>query len=159
SDNRTGHCDSTSDWKKQLHFHEIKKLRRELEQSNEKVSSLTSQLATHSHMVTAFEQSLASMSLRLQQLQTLSNQKDGEISRLKVKIEELKVAEDPHHKLQSIVKSSKSSSSSSSKSNKCASHKSEREDDSNSTTSKDLSKDKKKLLIRRHTFVSPLQSN
>ena len=82
---------SSSDWKKHLHSHEIRKLKRELDQSEEKVSSLTSQLTTHSHMVTAFEQSLASMSLRLQQMTSMSSQKDSEIQRLKSRIEELKI--------------------------------------------------------------------
>lgn len=148
-----GNCSTTSsqDWKKHLHSHEIRKLKRELDQSNEKVATLTSQLATHSHMVTAFEQSLASMSLRLQQLTNLSSQKDCEIARLKAKVDELRQSNrndstsvTPNTPKKNKEKKSGDCKSSNSKSN-C----------SNST--KQLSeKERKSLLIRRHTFVSPV---
>lgn len=118
---------SHSDWKKHLHSHEVRKLKRELEQANEKVASLTSQLATHGHMVTAFEQSLASMSVRLQQLTVISGQKDCELIRLKAKIEELK-----------DNRSSEPPATPSKKSLK-----------------KDRQEKERKSLIRRHTFVHP----
>ncbi|RWS11000.1 protein sickie-like protein [Dinothrombium tinctorium] len=72
------------------HYQEIKKLRAELIRSNEKVSSLTMQLATNAQMIVAFEQSLASMTARLHQYSVVSEQKDREINRLKSTIEALR---------------------------------------------------------------------
>jgi hypothetical protein len=151
-----GSVGSSSDWKKHLLSHEIRKLKRELDQSNEKVASLTSQLATHSHMVTAFEQSLASMSLRLQQLQSLSSQKDCELSRLKNRIEELKMIQrfnnspavtatppsTPARCLKFSGKSKKAEESGKSSANTSSSHIKEQ--------------DMKSLMVRRHTFVTSL---
>ncbi|XP_013774980.2 neuron navigator 3-like, partial [Limulus polyphemus] len=54
---------------------EIKKLKRELEQANEKVAALTSQLTTNAHMVAAFEQSLSNMTNRLHHLTASAEQK------------------------------------------------------------------------------------
>ena len=162
---------ASSDWKKHLHSHEIRKLKRELDQSNEKVSSLTSQLATHSHMVTAFEQSLASMSLRLQQLQSLSGQKDCEIARLKNKVEELKMMQrfTPNPSASGStatppctpVKSSKGSSCKSKQKNK-SDETDNRSDVMNMNQSEQLldspEKDQRCLMIRRHAFVSSSES-
>lgn len=148
----TSNNTSGQDWKKHLHSHEIRKLKRELDQSNEKVATLTSQLATHSHMVTAFEQSLASMSLRLQQLTNLSSQKDCEILRLKSKVDELRSS-------QSRNETITSTSSGSKKSREKRDSKSNNKNLSINCSSnvKQLSeKEKKSLLIRRHTFVSPI---
>ena len=139
---------SSQDWKKHLHSHEIRKLKRELDQSNEKVATLTSQLATHSHMVTAFEQSLASMSLRLQQLTNLSTQKDCEIARLKAKVEELRQCNRTDARDNSLPPATPK---------KCKSEKKDGKNKSSNNCSKQLSeKERKSLLIRRHTFVSPV---
>ncbi|KAL7885387.1 hypothetical protein AOLI_G00056820 [Acnodon oligacanthus] len=54
---------------------EIRKLRRELEASQEKVSTLTTQLSANAHLVAAFEQSLGNMTIRLQSLTTTAEQK------------------------------------------------------------------------------------
>uniref|UniRef100_A0A4W4GAA9 AAA+ ATPase domain-containing protein n=1 Tax=Electrophorus electricus TaxID=8005 RepID=A0A4W4GAA9_ELEEL len=56
----------------------IRKLRRELEASQEKVSTLTMQLSANAHLVAAFEQSLGNMSIRLQSLTTTAEQKVSE---------------------------------------------------------------------------------
>ncbi|XP_022249043.1 neuron navigator 3-like [Limulus polyphemus] len=72
------------------HAHEIRKLRRELEQANEKVATLTSQLTTNAHMVAAFEQSLSNMTGRLQHLTASAEQKDSELGELRNTIEALK---------------------------------------------------------------------
>lgn len=180
---------SSSDWKKHLHSHEIRKLRRELDQSEEKVSSLTSQLTTHSHMVTAFEQSLASMSLRLQQMTSMSAQKDSEIQRLQIRIEELKGTAGCGGKGQmderrsrtpsspSMQHQVKSCDSTTGTSHTCGGKKSDKSHTSCSSATAvspagkegDKSSESKhrrnsssgangnhSLLIRRHTFVSPL---
>ncbi|XP_067123010.1 neuron navigator 2-like isoform X4 [Centruroides vittatus] len=70
--------------------HEIKKLKRELEQAHEKVTTLTSQLTTNAHMVAAFEQSLSNMTTRLQHLTATAEQKDSELNELRSTIEALK---------------------------------------------------------------------
>ncbi len=69
---------------------DINKLRRELEEEHEKVANLTCQLATNSHVVAAFEQSLANMTARLQQLTTTSERKDAELGDLRRTIERLR---------------------------------------------------------------------
>uniref|UniRef100_A0A8C2EQI1 Neuron navigator 3 n=1 Tax=Cyprinus carpio TaxID=7962 RepID=A0A8C2EQI1_CYPCA len=51
-----------------LFLQQIRKLRRELDASQEKVATLTSQLAANAHLVAAFEKSLANMTCRLQSL-------------------------------------------------------------------------------------------
>ncbi|XP_022250231.1 neuron navigator 3-like isoform X1 [Limulus polyphemus] len=68
---------------------EIKKLKRELEQANEKVATLTSQLTTNAHMVAAFEQSLSNMTNRLHHLTATAEQKDSELGELRSTIEAL----------------------------------------------------------------------
>uniref|UniRef100_A0A3Q3JJ77 Neuron navigator 1-like ubiquitin-like domain-containing protein n=1 Tax=Monopterus albus TaxID=43700 RepID=A0A3Q3JJ77_MONAL len=54
---------------------QIRKLRRELESSQEKVSNLTNQLTANANLVAAFEQSLALMTTRLQSLSFSHEQK------------------------------------------------------------------------------------
>ncbi|XP_026162623.1 neuron navigator 1 isoform X3 [Mastacembelus armatus] len=73
---------------------QIRKLRRELESSQEKVANLTMQLSANlgqANLVAAFEQSLALMTARLQTLSVSSEQKDSELTELKETIEILKV--------------------------------------------------------------------
>ncbi|XP_051269669.1 neuron navigator 1 isoform X5 [Dicentrarchus labrax] len=73
---------------------QIRKLRRELESSQEKVADLTMQLSANlgqANLVAAFEQSLALMTARLQTLSVSSEQKDSELTELKDTIEILKV--------------------------------------------------------------------
>ncbi|CAK6951518.1 neuron navigator 1-like [Scomber scombrus] len=70
---------------------QIRKLRRELESSQEKVSNLTTQLSANANLVAAFEQSLALMTTRLQSLSISHEQKDTELSELRETIEDLKV--------------------------------------------------------------------
>ncbi|KAH7640594.1 neuron navigator 2-like protein [Dermatophagoides farinae] len=72
------------------YIHEIRRLRRELDQANEKIYTLTSQLTANAHMVAAFEQSLSSMTTRLQQLSSTSELKDCELERLRKTIDVLK---------------------------------------------------------------------
>uniref|UniRef100_A0A3B4T428 Neuron navigator 1 n=1 Tax=Seriola dumerili TaxID=41447 RepID=A0A3B4T428_SERDU len=69
---------------------QIRKLRRELENSQEKVANLTMQLSANANLVAAFEQSLALMTARLQTLSVSSDQKDSELTELKETIEVLK---------------------------------------------------------------------
>ncbi|XP_068449652.1 neuron navigator 1 [Clinocottus analis] len=80
---------------------QIRKLRRELESSQEKVADLTLQLTANlgqANLVAAFEQSLALMTARLQTLSVSSDQKidmfhlqDSELTELKDTIEVLRV--------------------------------------------------------------------
>ncbi|KAK6631851.1 hypothetical protein RUM43_013917 [Polyplax serrata] len=70
--------------------HEIRKLRRELLDSQEKVYTLTSQLSTNAHVVSAFEQSLSSMTQRLQHLTATTEKKDQELLELRKNIEMLR---------------------------------------------------------------------
>ncbi|XP_029989944.1 neuron navigator 1 isoform X4 [Sphaeramia orbicularis] len=72
---------------------QIRKLRRELESSQEKVADLTMQLSANlgqANLVAAFEQSLALMTARLQTLSASSDQKDMELTELKETIEVLR---------------------------------------------------------------------
>uniref|UniRef100_A0A7N8X6M9 Neuron navigator 1 n=1 Tax=Mastacembelus armatus TaxID=205130 RepID=A0A7N8X6M9_9TELE len=69
---------------------QIRKLRRELESSQEKVSNLTTQLTANANLVAAFEQSLALMTSRLQSLSFSHEQKDSELMELRETIEALK---------------------------------------------------------------------
>ncbi|XP_012287045.1 protein sickie, partial [Orussus abietinus] len=70
--------------------HELRKLRRELLDAQEKVHSLTSQLSTNAHVVSAFEQSLSNMTQRLQQLTATAEKKDSELQELRDTIERLR---------------------------------------------------------------------
>uniref|UniRef100_A0AAV2LUL6 Calponin-homology (CH) domain-containing protein n=1 Tax=Knipowitschia caucasica TaxID=637954 RepID=A0AAV2LUL6_KNICA len=69
---------------------EIRKLRRELDASQEKVSALTTQLSANAHLVAAFEQSLGNMTIRLKSLTLTAEQKDSELTELRKTIELLK---------------------------------------------------------------------
>ncbi|XP_073514345.1 neuron navigator 2 isoform X14 [Phyllobates terribilis] len=69
---------------------EIRKLRRELDSSQEKVSALTTQLSANAHLVAAFEQSLSNMTIRLQSITMSAEQKDSELNELRKTIEQLK---------------------------------------------------------------------
>uniref|UniRef100_A0A8C2BWJ8 Neuron navigator 1 n=1 Tax=Cyprinus carpio TaxID=7962 RepID=A0A8C2BWJ8_CYPCA len=69
---------------------QIRKLRRELESSQEKVANLTSQLSANANLVAAFEQSLTLMTSRLQSLSVSAEQKDSELLDLRETIENLK---------------------------------------------------------------------
>ncbi|TNM90765.1 hypothetical protein fugu_003054 [Takifugu bimaculatus] len=69
---------------------EIRKLRRELDASQEKVSALTTQLSANAHLVAAFEQSLGNMTIRLKSLTLTAEQKDSELNDLRKTIELLK---------------------------------------------------------------------
>ncbi|XP_077375551.1 neuron navigator 2 isoform X4 [Festucalex cinctus] len=69
---------------------EIRKLRRELDASQEKVSALTTQLSANAHLVAAFEQSLGNMTIRLKSLTLTAEQKDSELNELRKTIELLK---------------------------------------------------------------------
>ncbi|XP_051517746.1 neuron navigator 1-like isoform X2 [Myxocyprinus asiaticus] len=69
---------------------QIRKLRRELESSQEKVANLTSQLSANANLVAAFEQSLTLMTSRLQSLSVSADQKDTELLDLRETIENLK---------------------------------------------------------------------
>ncbi|GAA6088332.1 neuron navigator 2 isoform X7 [Tachysurus ichikawai] len=69
---------------------QIRKLRRELDASQEKVSALTTQLSANAHLVAAFEQSLANMTIRLKSLTMTAEQKDTELNELRKTIELLK---------------------------------------------------------------------
>uniref|UniRef100_A0A3Q2XBF2 Neuron navigator 1 n=1 Tax=Hippocampus comes TaxID=109280 RepID=A0A3Q2XBF2_HIPCM len=73
---------------------QIRKLRRELESSQEKVSNLTTQLSANANLVAAFEQSLALMTTRLQSLSLSHDQKDTELMELRETIEALKAKND-----------------------------------------------------------------
>uniref|UniRef100_A0A8C7LUH2 Neuron navigator 2b n=1 Tax=Oncorhynchus mykiss TaxID=8022 RepID=A0A8C7LUH2_ONCMY len=68
----------------------IRKLRRELDASQEKVSGLTTQLSANAHLVAAFEQSLGNMTIRLQGLTTTAEQKDSELNDLRKTVEHMK---------------------------------------------------------------------
>ncbi|XP_065352574.1 neuron navigator 3 isoform X11 [Cloeon dipterum] len=69
---------------------EIRKLRRELIEAQDKVHTLTSQLSTNAHVVSAFEQSLANMTQRLQQMIASSEKKDMELQELRGTLEMLR---------------------------------------------------------------------
>uniref|UniRef100_A0A673MHK1 Neuron navigator 3 n=1 Tax=Sinocyclocheilus rhinocerous TaxID=307959 RepID=A0A673MHK1_9TELE len=73
-----------------LYSAQIRKLRRELDSSQEKVATLTSQLAANAHLVAAFEKSLTNMTCRLQSLTMTAEQKESELAELRETIEALK---------------------------------------------------------------------
>ncbi|XP_034097599.2 protein sickie isoform X10 [Drosophila albomicans] len=70
--------------------HEIRRLKRELQDAREQVLSLSSQLSTNAHVVSAFEQSLSNMTNRLQQLTATAERKDGELTDMRQTIELLR---------------------------------------------------------------------
>ncbi|KAL4659563.1 neuron navigator 3 isoform X1 [Arapaima gigas] len=69
---------------------QIRKLRRELDASQDKVAKLTSQLSSNAHLVAAFEKSLGNMTCRLQSLTMTAEQKESELAELRETIEALK---------------------------------------------------------------------
>ncbi|XP_069095014.1 neuron navigator 1 isoform X3 [Pleurodeles waltl] len=69
---------------------QIRKLRRELENSQEKVATLTTQLSANANLVAAFEQSLVNMTSRLRHLADTAEEKDSELVELRETIEFLK---------------------------------------------------------------------
>ncbi|XP_061920414.1 neuron navigator 3-like [Entelurus aequoreus] len=69
---------------------QIRKLRRELDASQEKVATLTSQLSANAHLVAAFEKSLSNMTCRLQSLTMTAEQKESELVELRETIDSLK---------------------------------------------------------------------
>ncbi|KAL7859474.1 hypothetical protein SRHO_G00146210 [Serrasalmus rhombeus] len=81
---------SYSSAEERMQGEQIRKLRRELESSQEKVASLTSQLSANANLVAAFEQSLTLMTTRLQSLSASAEQKDSELMELRKTIENLK---------------------------------------------------------------------
>ncbi|XP_077060846.1 neuron navigator 1 isoform X3 [Siphateles boraxobius] len=81
---------SYSSAEERIQGEQIRKLRRELESSQEKVANLTSQLSANANLVAAFEQSLALMTSRLQCLSVSAEQKDSELTDLRETIENLK---------------------------------------------------------------------
>ncbi|XP_029911461.1 neuron navigator 1-like isoform X2 [Myripristis murdjan] len=81
---------SYSSAEEKLQGEQIRKLRRELESSQEKVANLTTQLSANANLVAAFEQSLALMTTRLQSLSVSHEQKDSELLDLRETIEALK---------------------------------------------------------------------
>ncbi|KAJ8381418.1 hypothetical protein SKAU_G00021960 [Synaphobranchus kaupii] len=72
------------------HSEQIRKLRRELDASQGKVATLTSQLSANAHLVAAFEKSLGNMTGRLQSLTMTAEQKESELAELRETIEALK---------------------------------------------------------------------
>ncbi|XP_063761584.1 neuron navigator 3 isoform X2 [Eleginops maclovinus] len=72
------------------HSEQIRKLRRELDASQEKVATLTSQLSANAHLVAAFEKSLSNMTCRLQSLTMTAEQKETELVELRETIDALK---------------------------------------------------------------------
>ncbi|XP_058030429.1 neuron navigator 1 isoform X5 [Ahaetulla prasina] len=69
---------------------QIRKLRRELESSQEKVATLTTQLSANANLVAAFEQSLVNMTSRLRHLADTAEEKDTELLDLRETIDFLK---------------------------------------------------------------------
>ncbi|KRZ73357.1 Neuron navigator 2 [Trichinella papuae] len=70
---------------------EIRKLHKEVEAYKEKVQTLTTQQTTYAHVVAAFEQSLKSMTKRVQALTASSHQKDIELHGLRQEIDLLRM--------------------------------------------------------------------
>ncbi|XP_036959185.1 neuron navigator 1-like isoform X4 [Acanthopagrus latus] len=81
---------SYSSAEERIQGEQIRKLRRELESSQEKVSNLTTQLTANANLVAAFEQSLALMTTRLQSLSMSQEQKDSELLELRETIDALR---------------------------------------------------------------------
>ena len=69
---------------------DILKLQKELCEEHKKVLSLTTQLSTNAHVVSAFEQSLANMTSRLHQITKTAEQKDSEVAELRREIGRLR---------------------------------------------------------------------
>ncbi|XP_027144301.1 neuron navigator 1 isoform X4 [Larimichthys crocea] len=88
---------SYSSAEERIQGEQIRKLRRELESSQEKVSNLTTQLTANANLVAAFEQSLALMTTRLQSLSVSHEQKDTELMDLRETIEALRAKNEEAH--------------------------------------------------------------
>jgi hypothetical protein len=69
---------------------DINQLKKELLEEHRKVGHLTSQLATNSHVVSAFEQSLGNMTSRLHDLTMTAERKDTELDELRMTIDRLR---------------------------------------------------------------------
>ncbi|CAB4066554.1 NAV2 [Lepeophtheirus salmonis] len=69
---------------------DIIKLKKELDDEHDKVKNLTSPLATNSHVVAAFQQSLTNMSNRLHHLTLTAEQKDSELNDLRQTIDKIR---------------------------------------------------------------------
>ncbi|XP_055385781.1 protein sickie-like isoform X2 [Condylostylus longicornis] len=69
---------------------EVRRLKRELIEAREQVMSLSNQLSTNAHVVSAFEQSLSNMKQRLQQLTETTERKDSELTDMRQTIELLR---------------------------------------------------------------------
>ncbi|CAG0887312.1 unnamed protein product [Cyprideis torosa] len=69
---------------------EVERLRRELEVSQRKVTSLSQQLTNNAQVVSAFEQSLQNMTQRLQRLSDTSEKKDNEVMELRRTIDRIR---------------------------------------------------------------------
>ncbi|XP_059397534.1 neuron navigator 1-like isoform X2 [Carassius carassius] len=80
---------SYSSAEERIQGEQIRKLRRELETSQD-MANLTSQLSANANLVAAFEQSLTLMTSRLQTLSVSAEQKDSELLDLRETIENLK---------------------------------------------------------------------
>lgn len=117
--------------------HEMRKLKRELQLSHQKVGSLTCQLNTNAQMVSAYEQSLSAMTARVAQLSSLSQQKDAEMQRLMQIVEQL--GGDHHHHTATMSTDNGHDSRSNVETNSNDDHHNQRKPNS---------------LIRRHTFTS-----
>lgn len=83
---------------------EMRRLRCELSLANDKTVTLSTQLLSSQQMVAAFEQNLANMTSRIQQLSLTIEQKDREIQRLKETLETIQKEE--QHKTEEKIKSS-----------------------------------------------------
>ncbi|XP_055681373.1 protein sickie isoform X4 [Lutzomyia longipalpis] len=75
---------------RQGQVHEVRRLKRELLEAREQVMSLSSQLSTNAHVVSAFEQSLSNMTQRFNQLSASAERKDSELTDLRQTIELLR---------------------------------------------------------------------
>ncbi|XP_065213728.1 protein sickie-like isoform X2 [Planococcus citri] len=69
---------------------EMRRLKKDLSEAQQKVHTLTSQLSTNAHVVSAFEKSLSNMTQRLQQLTATAEKKDSELMELRQTIEALR---------------------------------------------------------------------
>ncbi|XP_062397561.1 neuron navigator 1-like [Sardina pilchardus] len=91
---------SYSSAEERIQGEQIRKLRRELESSQDKVACLTTQLSANANLVAAFEQSLTLMTTRLQSLSMTAEQKDSELQDLRDTIDSLKTK---NHEAQEVI--------------------------------------------------------
>uniref|UniRef100_A0A3Q1AKY8 Calponin-homology (CH) domain-containing protein n=1 Tax=Amphiprion ocellaris TaxID=80972 RepID=A0A3Q1AKY8_AMPOC len=90
---------------------QIRKLRRELDASQEKVATLTSQLAANAHLVAAFEKSLSNMTCRLQSLTMTAEQKVPELKTFCLYFPDLRIRRQHSSESMSSINSTASHSS------------------------------------------------